>query len=284
MTGSIMIDGLMQDGILSIKYKNEELVPANTKITVLPTISQLYQLSGKAGDALNIRGTGFSSDANQLVVKIGDVQVPIFISNLQSIIVTITADVKTGRVSVTKAGHTALSVDPYAIHSYDEFFCPVLPPKPVISKKQDGSYTLTSSSEGGNEWFLDGDIISGQPGKALTPRVSGSYSVLVNIDGCRSDMSDPVTVELPEITGLGDDPGFTDVYPNPFDSKLSINLSGYSNPVYIKLYNVQGALVLEDESFGETTLQLNTASLPPGLFLLTIKSGDRVITKKVIKK
>jgi photosystem II stability/assembly factor-like uncharacterized protein len=62
------------------------------------------------------------------------------------------------------------------------------PVKPVITL---GDNILTSSSEIGNQWFLNGNIIPNETGKSIIPHVNGMFSVQVtNEFGCKSLMSD----------------------------------------------------------------------------------------------
>jgi hypothetical protein len=73
------------------------------------------------------------------------------------------------------------------------------PPKPTISGTlafcAGGSTTLQSSAPGGNQWYLGGNLISGQTGQTLMVSAAGSYTVQVtDPNSCVSPMSDPAVV------------------------------------------------------------------------------------------
>jgi len=59
-----------------------------------------------------------------------------------------------------------------------------------------GSVNLTSSSESGNQWFVNGNVIVGATNQVYNATVSGSYNVIVTTAGCSSvaSASIPVTV------------------------------------------------------------------------------------------
>lgn len=65
------------------------------------------------------------------------------------------------------------------------------PSTPTIS--QNGA-VLTSSSATGNQWYLNGVIISGATGQTYTTTQSGSYTVIVTTGGCVSATSPAVVV------------------------------------------------------------------------------------------
>lgn len=68
------------------------------------------------------------------------------------------------------------------------------PEKPVIS--QDDT-TLVSSSDKGNQWYLDGLILKGETGKTIKPTSKGNYTVMVsNNTGCNSPLSEPYYFDL----------------------------------------------------------------------------------------
>ncbi|HRP53594.1 MAG TPA: FG-GAP-like repeat-containing protein, partial [Fluviicola sp.] len=69
-----------------------------------------------------------------------------------------------------------------------------------------GTVTLTSSSPTGNQWFLDGDTISGATSQNYVASVGGTYTVTFNNGTCSSDESNAITVtvsQAPIITAGG---------------------------------------------------------------------------------
>src|SRR5581483_4040667 len=57
-----------------------------------------------------------------------------------------------------------------------------------------GSVTLTSSSATGNQWYRNGNILTGENGQQYIANMSGSYTVTVTASGCTSAASSPITV------------------------------------------------------------------------------------------
>lgn len=83
------------------------------------------------------------------------------------------------------------------------------PPTPAIS--QNGT-TLTSSSASGNQWYLDGVVISGATSQAYTINQNGNYTVIVTTGSCPSDTSAVLTIN------------------NVFEAGVSIAQTGGTNP------------------------------------------------------
>ena len=67
------------------------------------------------------------------------------------------------------------------------------------------------------------------------------------------------------------------IYPNPFNSELSIE--GLKQPTSIKIYNMLGKLVM---SISNTSI--DTSKLPSGLYIITVETENGTISKKMIKQ
>ena len=103
---------------------------------------------------------------------------------------------------------------------------------------------LTSSSSGGNHWFLNGSPITGSVGSAptLTATESGSYTVQVtSADGCTSP---PSSAQAIVITGdvttyLA---GEIEVFPNPASNGMTIGLTKLpvNQRVEIDIFDIVG--------------------------------------------
>ncbi|HOV16825.1 MAG TPA: T9SS type A sorting domain-containing protein [Candidatus Cloacimonadota bacterium] len=74
--------------------------------------------------------------------------------------------------------------------------------------------------------------------------------------------------------------------PNPFSSqiKFDISLDSPAN-VCLKLYDLRGRIVKErgstQYSKGTHSISMNTNELPSGIYLLQVKAGNKIITKKI---
>ncbi|MGA2296669.1 MAG: T9SS type A sorting domain-containing protein [FCB group bacterium] len=62
-----------------------------------------------------------------------------------------------------------------------------IPPKPSITKNVN---TLISSASQGNQWFQDGNLISGATNNTFAATDNGTYTVQVTLNGCPSPFSD----------------------------------------------------------------------------------------------
>lgn len=100
---------------------------------------------------------------------------------------------------------------------------------------------------------------------------------------------DAWTFRLSAPTSVNDNPdghGLS-VYPNPAEDQL--NLSFYSpvkESVWISLYDVHGRCLAEknmETVFGENKMQMNLSEFDPGIFTVTLKMKDRMISKMVTK-
>ena len=91
---------------------------------------------------------------------------------------------------------------------------------------------LTSSYATNYQWYLDGNIISGATNQEYTPTETGNYQVAVgNGNGCFS-MSDLFYFEYISVDIIGN--YGINIYPNPVNDKLVINLSSINNLILRK--------------------------------------------------
>lgn len=65
---------------------------------------------------------------------------------------------------------------------------------PIISQS---GLTLTSSYSTGNQWYLNGNIISGATGQTYIASQNGNYSVIVTDSGVSSTTSDSIMITIP---------------------------------------------------------------------------------------
>jgi hypothetical protein len=77
----------------------------------------------------------------------------------------------------------------------------------------------------------------------------------------------------------------TTVSPNPFSDQLSLNLEQPAQtPVWLRLLNLSGQVVLEKHfDAGQNMIQVSTAHVSPGFYLLRIEAEGQVQTLKVVK-
>lgn len=123
-------------------------------------------------------------------------------------------------------------------------------------------------------------FLEGFEGKMVYWRVRGMH-VRDTSDWTDTWSLDLLTVGTEDLDALTN----TRVYPNPASSVLNVlvpNLEG--NTASIALTNILGEVVSEEQLNGaqlRSGHQLNVADLTPGMYYMTIVSGDQRITKRV---
>src|SRR5207237_4543551 len=73
---------------------------------------------------------------------------------------------------------------------------PTITPGSATTFCTGGSVTLTSSSATGNQWYLDGNLISGATINTYSATASGSYTVIITTSGCASAASSATVVTV----------------------------------------------------------------------------------------
>ncbi len=127
------------------------------------------------------------------------------------------------------------------------------------------------------------------PGNATTDSVkglaNGKYDVVITDDnGCT--VKDSVTID---ILGMQSYSGSSDnirVYPNPVSGLLMIDYAGSENAV-ITILNVLGAevySVTSENTNGIVHKSIDMSGLPAGSYLISIRSSDRNLVRKIIKE
>ena len=74
------------------------------------------------------------------------------------------------------------------------------------------------------------------------------------------------------------------VSPNPAKGFFKVNISGFSGNVSLKVTNMSGAVVYNKavaNSAKSSTVEVNLASAPAGLYFVTVTNGKQTITQKV---
>lgn len=84
-------------------------------------------------------------------------------------------------------------------------------------------------------------------------------------------------------SGLSTDDGFR-IYPNPADGPFLIEFINSFSGAEIEIYNMMGVMVLRKETNASPTLRFDLSQNPPGLFIIRIREGERIYTKKLVKR
>ncbi len=149
--------------------------------------------------------------------------------------------------------------------------------KPSI--EQDFETLLLIASEGENyQWYFNGNAIDAAVERELLPKKFGDYSVLVSLNGC-SEISENFSPD--QILSVIETPEFSfDVYPNPSNGLVNIQISGANRMGSLLIYNVSGQLMNQKTINGSTTI--NLGAFPGGIYFIQFDNNQGVFRKKVI--
>ena len=152
-----------------------------------------------------------------------------------------------------------------------------------VSVTQDG-ITLTANATDASYQWLDCDndysAIAGETEQSFTATQNGNYAVEVTQDICVA------TSDCFAVTGVGViENTFANeiiVYPNPTRDIVKVDLGKVLDEFTVIINDVNGKLVRKSTYKDTQTLELNL-DVQPGIYLMTISSGDKKVTIKLIK-
>lgn len=156
------------------------------------------------------------------------------------------------------------------------------PAKPTI--QVESGPTLVASAAHEYEWFRNGQPVSGT-GRSLflEEDASGSYTVVVKVNGCESEMSDPLDIVVTAAENETINAGVS-TFPNPVKEKLTINLRNTGSTSTVQLTDTRGLVISEHKmQKGQSQLVIDTSSMSEGLYMVWISSGKKKVCQKVIK-
>ncbi len=129
------------------------------------------------------------------------------------------------------------------------------------------------------EWFLGGNVISGETSSTLSTSVDGIYTVTVtNSLGC-TESADFSVIN----TGINNQPGSStalNVYPNPATSTIHITWSGNDNST-IELIDLTGRVVLVQSAALKNQADINIEQFANGIYILKVSSNSSSSTTRV---
>ncbi|MDZ7740640.1 MAG: C10 family peptidase [Bacteroidota bacterium] len=83
------------------------------------------------------------------------------------------------------------------------------------------------------------------------------------------------TKEIQSETGIS-------IFPNPAKDKLTIRQLNSRENLKVSIFDMQGCLLLKEESRNKHEHSMNIGSLKPGIYLLQISGGDSLFVKKLV--
>jgi hypothetical protein len=155
------------------------------------------------------------------------------------------------------------------------------PATPVITQNVN---ILTSSATAGNQWYRDGNMIPGATSQTYTILEDGTYTSIVTLNGCSSDVSNSIVILH---TGLADiDAQVVTVYPNPSNGAFWLTINSPVSVVFeMEVYNSFGASVYKTSNLevsGSFKQYFDLQDLSAGMYTLILKSASQRIIKKIV--
>lgn len=158
-----------------------------------------------------------------------------------------------------------------------------IPPKPTITTVLD---TLVSSADEGNQWYLQGQLIPGATQKKHLADLIGNYTVVVTLNNCSSEPSEPMFMS-PVSIGDSEKSNFLNIYPNPNDGDFTLKLPFVVlEGTTLQIYTLTGKLVEEILLPGTTSnKEMNiSTNLNSGAYWLILNAeNERIVSKLIIK-
>lgn len=196
------------------------------------------------------------------------------------------------QLTLVKPGRVVIRADQSGNDSYlaaesvEHSFCiNPLPPNITVDITNPASPVLTSSSNVGNQWFLNGTAITGATDKTHTVAAKGSYQVKVMVDNCVSELSEAkifiVTGDLEQVKSEQ-----ATLFPNPVENRLVVRLNGFdpNHHVTINMIDGMGRRITELTEMGEKEISMEVGQIASGIYFVQLMQGKETQLLRFIKK
>ncbi len=167
-----------------------------------------------------------------------------------------------------------------AAETVDQSFC-INPLKPVITADVNDNETiiLTSSSDVGNQWYVNGTAIQNATSNVLETTSIGNYSVKVRVDDCTSPFSDELSLVVTSVNDLSE--GVL-VFPNPVEN--SFKLIGITEEIIdYQLFSVSGKMYQIQLTERDGAYTSDISNLSDGVYILKVKVESQTLQFRIIK-
>jgi hypothetical protein len=145
---------------------------------------------------------------------------------------------------------------------------------PVIA---DGGITnegqlLVVASASGNQWYFNGEAITGATQSTYVAAESGVYTVISIEDVCESALSEGFSVTL---SGIEEQDARISLYPNPCNDYFVLEGLPAGGSAYT-IYDMSGRIALEGNATG-ANYRVDTQGLVTGMYRLVLSGGGQVM-------
>ncbi|WP_460217738.1 M28 family peptidase [Psychroserpens sp. MEBiC05023] len=141
---------------------------------------------------------------------------------------------------------------------------------------------MSNESSASYQWFncTTNTAISGATSQSFIPPSNGNYAVEVTSGNC-TERSECIRFNTLGLDNFLDDD--INIFPNPVQSDLFIEVNESIKNIEIKLYDVSGKLVLNTIT-SESSTVLNIKALPQGVYFLNLISSEKSGAYKIVKE
>jgi hypothetical protein len=135
----------------------------------------------------------------------------------------------------------------------------------------DEGQLLVSQAASGNQWYFNGEAISGATQSTYVASASGVYTVISIEDVCESAISEGFSVTISSTEELD---SRISLYPNPCNDYVVLEGLPASTSSYT-VYDLSGRKVLEGVAQG-TCLRVDSQAFGSGIYWLVLSGGEQV--------
>ena len=147
-------------------------------------------------------------------------------------------------------------------------------------------YNLSANADGAIYQWIDCTNnnlpLPGETNQTFNAVSDGAFAVIVTQNDC-SDTSSCYNIV---ITGIMESTFESEIclYPNPTSGSIFLLLDNVYRDVNIKIFNLEGQLVLKKEYHNSDTFSLDISELINGFYFLTVSTIDKAARLKFVKK
>ena len=156
-----------------------------------------------------------------------------------------------------------------------------IPTAPVVTNT---GYTLESNAPSGNQWYFEGNLLSGATGQTYLATQTGYYWDVVTLNTCSSDTSNHKLVVVTGIDTHSSDA--INIYPVPNDGTFTISITSKTNePFSIIIYSNLGdeVYVMNDIYVnGHKDQAIDLKNAANGIYSVVIRNNNYQTIKKVV--
>jgi hypothetical protein len=143
------------------------------------------------------------------------------------------------------------------------------------------SYGLQAAfSEGEYQWIncLNNALLAGESGQSFTANAPGNYAVIISDQEC-TDTSACYAILATEFNNNSSHT--LTLYPNPANGSFTIDLGQLYPETSVTVTNPKGERILMEKYLNTDKIKI-TEAFPPGLYIITVNTGERDVILKLV--